>query len=136
MQLYNHFLNEFWDVNKFGELELDTGSLYFALAEKELEDCIQAEMKAEFEGVRSKDCTDSFTADAIINSFRQSAVTSTKNMTRESLDFPEKNSDVQRRCVYVATYFPPLDLLHCYSQVATNFTSYSNFSAKLSHLSY
>ena len=44
---------------------MDTYSLYLALAEKELEDCIRPKMKAKWERLRSKDCTDSFTADAV-----------------------------------------------------------------------
>ena len=44
---------------------MDTDSLYLALAEKELEDCIKLEMKAEWQRLQSNDCDDSFTADAV-----------------------------------------------------------------------
>ena len=47
LELYYNFFTRFCDVNKFEELEMDTDSLYLALAEKELEDCIRPEMKAE-----------------------------------------------------------------------------------------
>ena len=66
LELYN-FFTKFCDVNKFEELEKDTDSLYLALAEKELEDCIRPEMKAEWERLRSKGCIDGFTADAVAN---------------------------------------------------------------------
>ena len=47
--LYN-FFTRFSDVNKFEELEMDTDSVYPALAaEKELEDCIRSEMRAEWQ---------------------------------------------------------------------------------------
>ena len=48
---------------------MDTESLYLALAEKELEDRIRPEMRAECQKLRSNDCVDSFTADAEANFF-------------------------------------------------------------------
>ena len=47
LELYYNFFTRFCDVNKFEELEMDTDSLYLALAEKELEDCIRPEKRAE-----------------------------------------------------------------------------------------
>ena len=46
---------------------MDTDSLYLALAEKELEDCIRPEMRAESQRLRSNDCVDNFTADDVAN---------------------------------------------------------------------
>ena len=69
LELYYNFLTKFCDVNKFEELEMDTDSLYLALAEKELEDCIRPAMRAEWQTLRSNDCVDSFTADAVANFF-------------------------------------------------------------------
>ena len=68
LELYYNFFR-FCDVTKFEELEMDTDSLYLALAEKELEDCIRPEMRAEWQRLRSNDCVDSFTADAVANCF-------------------------------------------------------------------
>ena len=48
---------------------MDTDSLYLAIAEKELEDCIRPEMRAEWQRMRSNDCVDNFTADAVANVF-------------------------------------------------------------------
>ena len=45
LELYYNFFTGFCDVNKFEQLEMDTDSLYLALAEKELEDCIRPEMR-------------------------------------------------------------------------------------------
>ena len=60
LELYYNFLTKFCDVNKFEELETDTDSLYLALAEKELEDCISPEMRTEWQRLRSNDCVDKF----------------------------------------------------------------------------
>ena len=40
LELYYNFFERFCDVNKFEELEMDTDTLYLALSEKELYDCI------------------------------------------------------------------------------------------------
>ena len=48
---------------------MDTNLLYLAVAEKELEDCIRPEMRAEWQRLRSNECVDSFTADAVANLF-------------------------------------------------------------------
>ena len=40
LELYCNFFERFCDVNKFEESEMDTDSLYLALSEKELYDCI------------------------------------------------------------------------------------------------
>ena len=69
LELYYNFITRFCDVNMFEELEMDTDSLYLALAEKELEDCIRPEMRAEWQRLRSNDCVDNFTADAVANFF-------------------------------------------------------------------
>ena len=65
LELYYNFFTKFCNVNKFEELEMDTDSLYLALAEKELEDCITPEMRAEWQKLRSHDCVENFTADAV-----------------------------------------------------------------------
>ena len=69
LELYYNFFTRFCHVNKFEELEMDTDSLYLALAEKELEDCIRSEMRAEWQRMQSNDCVDIFTADAVANFF-------------------------------------------------------------------
>ena len=71
LELYYKFFTRLCDVNKFEELEMDTDSLYVALAEKELEDCIRPETRAERQRLRSNDCVDSFKAHAAANFFRK-----------------------------------------------------------------
>ena len=69
LELYYNFFTRFRVVKKFEELEMDTDLLYLALAEKELEDCIRPEMRAEWQKLRSNDCVDNFTADAVAKFF-------------------------------------------------------------------
>ena len=74
LELYYNFFTRFCDVNKFEELEMDIDSLYLALAEKELEDCTRPEMRAEWQRLRSNDCVENFTADAVANFFPEHVV--------------------------------------------------------------
>ena len=74
LELYYSFFTGFCDINKFEELEMDTDSLYIALAEKELEDCIRPEMRSEWQRLRSNDFVDSFNADAVAIFFPEHVV--------------------------------------------------------------
>ena len=49
LELYYNFFDKFCDVKKFDELEMDTDSLYLALAEANLYDCIQPDKRAAWE---------------------------------------------------------------------------------------
>ena len=64
LEFYYNFFERFCDVNKFEELEMDTDSLYLALSEQKLYDCIREESKVEWELLRTEDCKDDFTANA------------------------------------------------------------------------
>ena len=68
LKLYYNLFNNFCNVNKFEEMEMDTDWLYLALAEKELEDCIRPEMRVDWQRLRSNDCVDNFNAVAVANS--------------------------------------------------------------------
>ena len=48
LELYYNFFTKFCDLNKFGEFEMDTVLLYLALAEKQLENCVRPEMRADW----------------------------------------------------------------------------------------
>ena len=56
-------------TDKYEEIENDTGLLCLALAEKKLLDWVRSEKRQEWELLSSKDCNDSFTADACSNYF-------------------------------------------------------------------
>ena len=91
LELYYNFFTRFCDVHKFEELEMHKDSLYLAVAEKELEDCITPEMRAEWQRLRSNDCVDSFTADTVANFFpRTCSVKHKKIDKREPGLFKEK----------------------------------------------
>ena len=69
LELYYNFFDKFCDVNTFEELEMDTDSLYLALAHNNSYDCILPSKKSEWEALREHDCDDSFKADAVKNFF-------------------------------------------------------------------
>ena len=125
LELYYNFFTRFCDVNKFEELEIDTDSLYLALAEKELEDCVKSEMTTEWQKWRSNNCVVGFTADAVANFFpRTCCVKHTQNMTRENLAYLKNGSDGRRRYVYIvkhtAAMTSPLKNLNLVVKVSTN----------------
>ena len=69
LDVYYNFFKKFCDSEKYEELEMDTDSHYLALSEENLEDVILPEKRAERYQLRSRDCTDSFTANATDNYF-------------------------------------------------------------------
>ena len=76
--------------HKFEVLEMETDILYLAVAEMEMKDCIRREIKSEWERLWSRDCNDTFSADASEIFSPECAVTRTKNTTREHRDFSRR----------------------------------------------
>ena len=83
---------------------MDTGSLYLALSEEKLEDVILPKKRAELDKLRSKDCTDNFTANATTTFSLELVVKPTRNIIRESRASSKKILDVQKCCVSVAKH--------------------------------
>ena len=105
LELYYNFFTRFCNVNKFEELEMDTDSLYLALAENELEDWITPEMRAEWQRLRSKNCVDNFTADAVANFFpRTCCVKHKQHDKREPGLFKEEFRCTEMLCLCSKTY--------------------------------
>ena len=105
LELYYNFFTKFCDVNTFEELEMDRDSLYLALAEKELEDCIRPEMRTECQSLRSNDCINNFTADAVANFFpRTCCVKHKQHDKREPGLFKEELRCTELLCVCSKTY--------------------------------
>ena len=100
MELYYCFFERFCDVNNFEELELDTESLYLALSEEELYDCIREESRVEWVLMRTEDCKDDFTANATTISFLEPAAQNIRNMANESLAFSKRSLVVRNGFVY------------------------------------
>ena len=105
LELYYNFFTRFCDVNNFEELEMDTDSLYLALAEKELEDCIRPEMRAEWQRFRRNDCVDKFTANAVGNFFPRTCCVKHKiHDKREPGLFTEEFRCTEMLCMCSKTY--------------------------------
>ena len=102
LELYYNFFHKYCDENKFEELEIDTDSLYLALAEDNLDNCILPEKKAQWTLIRRNDCRDDFIADADKNFFHVHAALFTKSMTNENLDYSKKNFAVLKGCACAA----------------------------------
>ena len=84
---------------------MDTDSLYLALAEKKLEDCIRPEMSAEWQKLRINDCVDSFTAEAVAIFFpRTCCVKHKQHDKREPGLFKEEFRCTEMLCPCSKTY--------------------------------
>ena len=105
LELYYIFFIRFCVVNTFKELEMDTDSLYLAVAEKELEDCIRPERRAEWQRFRSNDCVNNFTADAVASFFpRRCCVKHKQHDQREPRLFKEEFRCTEMLCLCSKTY--------------------------------
>ena len=71
LELYYNFFKKICDTDRCEDLEMDTDSLYSDLSEESLEDAIRPEKRSEWNQLRSKDCTDNFTANATDDFFPQ-----------------------------------------------------------------
>ena len=105
LELYYNFFERFCDVNKFEELEMDTDSLYLAMSEKDLYDCIREESKAEWGLLRTEDCKEDFTANARNNFFPRTCCTKhIKHDKREPGVFKEEICCTEMLCLCSKTY--------------------------------
>ena len=105
LELYYNFYTTFCDVNMCEELEMDTDSLYLAVADKKLEYCIRPEMRAEWQRLRLNDCVDSFTADAVAIFFpRTCCVKHKQHDKREPGPFKEEFLCAEMLCLCSKTY--------------------------------
>ena len=105
LELYYNFFDRFCDVDKFEELEMDTDSLYLALAHENLYDCIRPAKKQEWEELRKQDCNDSFQADAIQNFFPRTCCSKhKKHDKREPGLFKEEFRCTEMICLCSKTY--------------------------------
>ena len=122
LEPYYNFFTRLCDVNKFEELEMDTDSLYLAIAEKELEDCIRAEMRAEWQRLRSNDCVDNFTADAVANFFPRTCCVKHKQHDKREpgLFIEEFRCRMLCLCRHNAAMTSPLINLNLAVKVSTN----------------
>ena len=105
LKLYYNFFTNFCDVYEFEELEIATDLLYLTLAEKELEDYIRPAMRAEWQKLRSNDCVDNFTADAVANFFpRTCCAKHEQHDKREPGVFTDEFRCTEMLCLCSKTY--------------------------------
>ena len=81
-------------------LESDTDSLYLALCDKELYDCIREESKIEGEVLRTKDCKDDFTANATTNFFPRTCGAKDEKLDKRELGLFKEEIRCTKCCVY------------------------------------
>ena len=85
---------------------MDTDSLYLALAEEKLYDCIQPDRRAAWEKMRENDCTDSFKADAKSNFFLPTCCSTHKKHDKwEPGLFTEEFRCTERLCLCSKTFW-------------------------------
>ena len=93
---------------------MDTDSLYLALAEENLKDCICPENKVQWLQIRRNDCRDDFVADAKKNFFPSSScAVHRKHDKQEPGLFKEEVRCTEMLCLGSKTYC-------CYDSKATN----------------
>ena len=69
LELYYNFFKQYCGESKLEELEMDTDSLYLALAENDITDCIRQDNLGEWSAIRKEDCRHYFEADSLRNFF-------------------------------------------------------------------
>ena len=105
LELYYNFFKEFCNDDMYEEMEMDTDSLYLALAEYSLYDCIQEDKKEVWEFLRSEDCNDNFVAEASGNFFpRTCCEKHKKHDKREPGLFKEEFRCTEMLCLCSKTY--------------------------------
>ena len=99
---------------------MDTETLYLTLSEENLEDIMLPEKGNEWEAIRSRNCTDSFTANATGNFFARTFCTAhNKHAKRERGLFKEEFRCSEILCLCGKTYC-------CYDRKSNKY----NFSSK------
>ena len=105
LELYYNFFQKYCDQNKFEELEMDTDSLYLALAENNIPDCIKQDMVEEWAFIRRGDCINEFEANSLGNFFpRNCCFTHAQLDKREPGLFKEEFRATEMICLCSKTY--------------------------------
>ena len=105
LELYYNFFKKFCDTEKYEEPEMDTNSLYLALSEGNSEDIFLPEKRNEWKAIRSRDCTDSFTANATGSFFPRTCCSAhKKHDKREPGLFKEEFMCTKMLCLCSKTY--------------------------------
>ena len=120
LELYYNFFKNFCDTDKYEELEMDTDLLHLALSKENLEDVILPKKRPEWDHLRSKDCTDDFTANTTDNFFARTCCKAhKKNDKREPGLFHKEFRCSKTLCLCSKTYC-------CYDRKSNNYKFSSN----------
>ena len=123
LELYYNFFDKFCDVQKFEELEMDTDSLYLALAHENLYECIKPELRRNWNEMRSNDCTDVLHANSASKFFPRTCCDKhVKHDKRDNGLFKEEFRCTEMLCLCSKTYC-------CYNSV-NSVTNKTKFSSK------
>ena len=115
LELYYNFFDKFCDMDLFEELEMDTDSLYLALAHNSLYDCFRPYEETKWETLREHDCDDSFQAYAVQNFFPRACCDKhKKHEKREPGLFKEEFRCTEKICLCSKNYF-------CYDATSDNY---------------
>ena len=87
IELYYNLFEKFSVFKFLEEMEMNTDSLYQAVAHDWLEDCIKPNKREVWNNIRMNDCGKTFAADSSNTLFLALAVPNISNMINESLDF-------------------------------------------------
>ena len=105
LELYYNFFKQYCDESKFEELEMDTDSLYLALAENDITDCIRKDKLGEWSAIRIEDFRNYFDADSLRNFFpRRCCSTHSQLDKREPRLFKEQFHATEMICLCSKTY--------------------------------
>ena len=118
LELYYNFFDKFCDVQDFEELEMDTDSLYLALAHENVYECIKPKMRRIWNEMRSNDCTEVFHANSASKLFPRTCCDNAKHDKREPGLFKEEFRCIEMLCLCSKTYC-------CFNSV-TNKTKFSS----------
>ena len=103
LELHYNFFQKYCHQNMFEELEMNTDSLYSALAENNIPDCIKQDM-VEWAFIRRGDCSDEFEAYSLGNFFpRNCCFTHAQLNKREPGLFKDEFRATEMICLYSKT---------------------------------
>ena len=99
LELYYNFFQKFCDFNFFEEMEMDTDSLYLALAHDSLENCIKQDKREVWNNIRMNDCSSTFAASSSNNFFPRTCSKHIKHDKREPGLFKEEFGCTEMICL-------------------------------------
>ena len=105
LDIYYNFFKKFCDTDKYDEFEMDNDFLCLALSEEKLENGNLPKKRAEWVHIRSKDCTDNFSANASDSFFHRTCYNAHEKLDRRDPGlFEEQFRCAEMLCLSSKTY--------------------------------